>query len=130
MFKSYPDIIGSVANYFHKHGWQHGRPSAYWLPVDAKVTPAWRKRATGKLKHWVKLADLKASMPAAFSRIPAPWQDDDKVSIIEMETKQGKQLALVHYNFHVIMRYNPSYNYAMAVTEIASMLERKTFAVD
>ena len=130
VFKSYPDIIGSVANYFHKHGWQHGRPSAYWLPVDAKVTPAWRKRATGKLKHWVKLADLKASMPAAFSRIPAPWQDDDKVSIIEMETKQGKQLALVHYNFHVIMRYNPSYNYAMAVTEIASMLERKTFAVD
>jgi membrane-bound lytic murein transglycosylase B len=130
VFKSYPDIIGSVANYFHKHGWQHGSPSAYWLPVDAKITPAWRKRAGGKLKHWVTLADLKLSMPAVFSRIPAPWQDDDKVSIIEMETKQGKQLALVHYNFYVIMRYNPSYNYAMAVTEIASMLERKTFAVD
>jgi len=47
-----------------------------------------------------------------------------------MKTKLGKQLALVHYNFHVIMRYNPSFNYAMAVTEIASMLERKTFAVD
>jgi membrane-bound lytic murein transglycosylase B len=130
VFKSYPDIIGSVANYFHKHGWQHGRPSAYWLPVDVEITPIWRKRASGKLKHWVTLADLRLSMPAVFSDIPAPWRDNDKVSIIEMKTKQGKQLALVHYNFHVIMRYNPSFNYAMAVTEVASMLERKTFAVD
>ncbi len=130
VFKSYPDIIGSVANYFHKHGWQHGRPSAYWLPVNAKITPAWRKRAGGKLNYWVTLADLRSSMPAVFSRIPAPWRDNDKVSIIEMKTGKGRQLALVHYNFHVIMRYNPSFNYAMAVTEIASMLERKTFAVD
>jgi membrane-bound lytic murein transglycosylase B len=130
VFKSYPDIIGSIANYFHKHGWQYRRPSAYWLPVDAKITPEWRKRASGKLKYWVTLADLRQSMPAVFSDIPAPWRDNDKVSIIEMETKQGRQLALVHYNFHVIMRYNPSFNYAMAVTEVASLLERRTFAVD
>jgi len=44
--------------------------------------------------------------------------------------KQCKQLALVHYNFYVIMRYNPSFNYAMAVTKIAAMFERTTFAVD
>jgi membrane-bound lytic murein transglycosylase B len=130
VFESYPDIFGSVANYFQKHGWQYGRPSAHWLPVDAKLTAKWRKRADGKLKHWVTLADLRQSMPDVFSHISAPWRDDDKVSIIEMETKQGRQLALVHYNFYVIMRYNPSFNYAMAVTEIASMLERHTFAVD
>ena len=130
VFKSYPDIFGSVANYFQKHGWQYGRPSAHWLPVDAKLTAKWRKRADGRLKHWVTLADLKQSMPDVFSRIAAPWRDNDKVSIIEMETKEGRQLALVHYNFYVIMRYNPSFNYAMAVTEIASMLEKSTFNVD
>jgi len=130
VFKSYPDIFGSVANYFQKHGWQYGRPSAHWLPVDAKLTAKWRKRADGRLKHWVTLADLKQSMPDVFSRIAAPWRDNDKVSIIEMETKEGRQLALVHYNFYVIMRYNPSFNYAMAVTEIASMLEKSTFNID
>lgn len=130
VFHSKPDIIASVANYFKKHRWQHNRPSAYWLPIDTKLTTEWKKISQGKLKHWVTLADLRQSMPDIFNTIPQPWLDDDKVSIIEMETAKGKQLALVHYNFKVIMRYNPSFNYAMAVTEIAAMLERTTFAVD
>ncbi len=130
VFHSTPDIIASVANYFKKHRWQHNRPSAYWLPIGSKLTAEWKKRSKGKLKHWVTLADLRQSMPEIFNNIPQPWLDSDKVSIIEMKTKQGMQLALVHYNFKVIMRYNPSFNYAMAVTEIAAMLERTTFAVD
>ena len=130
VFHSHADIFASVSNYFHKHGWQQGRPSAYWLPMDTKLSKEWTKIAKGKLKHWVTLADLRKAMPAIFDTIPQPWRDDDKVSIIAMTTKKGLQLALVHYNFKVIMRYNPSYNYAMAVTEIAAMLERTTFAVD
>lgn len=47
-----------------------------------------------------------------------------------MRTEHGRQLALVHYNFYVITRWNRSYNYAMAISEVAAMLERKTFAVD
>jgi len=130
VFHSQQDIIASIANYFKQHHWQYHRPSAFWLPVDARLNRTWKKRVTGKLKHWVKLAELRQTMPKVFKAIPLPWQDDDEVSIIEMKTRHGKQLALVHHNFHVIMRYNPSFNYAMAVTEIAAMLERKTFAVD
>ncbi|MDQ6998244.1 MAG: lytic murein transglycosylase [Mariprofundus sp.] len=130
VFHSKPDIIASVANYFKRHHWQHNRPSAFWLPMETKLTPEWQQIAKGKLKHWVTLADLRQSMPEIFNAIPQPWRDSDKVSIIEMETKQGMRFALVHYNFKVIMRYNPSFNYAMAVTEIAAMLERPTFAVD
>ncbi len=130
VFHSQADIIASVANYFKLHHWQYHRPSAYWLPVGVKLKRKWKKRAEGKLKYWVKLADLRKSMPKIFNAVPQPWQNDDEVSIITMKTKRGKQLALVHHNFHVIMRYNPSFNYAMAVTEIAALLERKTFAVD
>jgi len=130
VFHSKPDIIASVANYFKQHHWQYHRPSAYWLPVGVKLNHKWKKRAAGKLTHWVKLAELRKSMPHVFNAVPLPWQDEDKVSVIEMKTKQGQQLALVHHNFHVIMRYNPSFNYAMAVTEIAALLERKIFAVD
>ena len=130
VFHSPADIIGSIANYFHQHHWQFNRPSAYWLPIGTKLNREWQKIARGKLEHWVSLSKLRTSMPGIFNAIPQPWQNDDKVSIIEMETARGKQLALVHFNFYVIMRYNPSFNYAMAVTEIAAMLERKTFAVD
>ncbi|MDQ6968993.1 MAG: lytic murein transglycosylase [Mariprofundus sp.] len=134
VFHSKPDIIASIANYFKRHHWQYGRPSAYWLPIDTTLTPKWQKISQGKLKHWVTLAELRQSMPKVFADIPSTWHDNDKVSIIEMQTgkdkQKGKQFALVHYNFYVIMRYNPSFNYAMAVTEIAAMLERTTFAVD
>jgi len=130
VFHSKPDIIASIANYFKRHHWQYGRPTAYWLPLDTKLNSKWKKISTGKLKLWVTLAELRQAMPKAFAAIPSTWHDDDKVSIIAMQTDKGQQLALVHYNFYVIMRYNPSFNYAMAVTEIAAMLERTTFAVD
>ncbi|PJA31232.1 MAG: lytic murein transglycosylase [Zetaproteobacteria bacterium CG_4_9_14_3_um_filter_53_7] len=130
VFHSQQDITGSIANYFHKHGWQYGRPVAHWLPIDTKLNSEWKKIAAGKLENWVTLADLRKAMPKIFNTIPLPWLENDKVSIIEMETDKGKQLALVHYNFRVIMRYNPSYNYAMAVTEIAAMWESKKFAVE
>ncbi len=130
VFNSKQDIIGSVANYFHKHGWQHGRPVAHWLPPHTRLNKAWRKRDKSKLKHWVTLAELRKDMPKIFNKIPLPWLENDKVGIIEMETSKGKQLALVHFNFRVIMRYNPSFNYAMAVTEIAAMWESEKFAVD
>lgn len=130
VFHSNADILASIANYFKQHQWQFHRPSAYWLAPGSKLNNRWKKRAAGKLDHWTTLGALRKSMPKIFNRVPLPWRDDDKVSIITMETRHGKQLALVHYNFYVIMRYNPSFNYAMAVTEIASMLERKTFAVD
>ena len=130
VFNSKPDIIGSIANYFQKHGWQHGRPVAHWLPPHTRLNKEWRKRDKSRLKHWVTLAELRKDMPKVFNKIPLPWLENDKVGIIEMKTSKGKQLALVHHNFRVIMRYNPSFNYAMAVTEIAAMWESEKFAVD
>ena len=131
VFHSKQDIIKSVANYFKKHGWQYGRPAAYWLPMRTKLNKAWKKHVTqSRPKQWVTLAELRKEMPETFAGIPLPWLENDKVSLIQMQTAKGKQLALVHHNFKVIMRYNPSFNYAMAVTEIAAMWESGKFAVD
>ena len=106
------DIINSVANYFQKHGWQHDEPLAHWLPMSFSALPA------QGLKHWTALKDMRHALPA----LDARWHDDSKVTIIEMMTQQGKQRALVGYNFYVITRWNRSYNYAMAVTELAALL--------
>ncbi|MDQ6993193.1 MAG: lytic murein transglycosylase [Mariprofundus sp.] len=115
------DIIASVANYFNHHGWQHGRPCAYWLPVSAALTSL----AKTGFDTWQPLAKLRQHLPD----LPAIWRDNDKVSIIEMRPKQGRRFALVHYNFYVITRWNRSYNYAMAATELAALLGDVTFAV-
>ncbi len=108
------DIIASVGNYFHKHKWQAGKPLALWL----EPTIALEAQARKGFKDWKTVADLSARLPG----LPPAWSKDDKVTIIEMQTSRGRQLALVHYNFYVITRWNRSYNYAMAITELAELL--------
>jgi len=117
VWNSPTDIINSVANYFHVHGWNGAQPLAYWLS-NAETNTALKQRAQEGFKHWQPLKDLRSSLPALDSR----WQDDDKVTLIEMTTKQGDKVALVDYNFYVITRWNRSYNYAMAATELAAMM--------
>lgn len=113
------DIIASVGNYFHEHHWEAGKPVALWLPgPSAKQPQALRAQAEKGLKDWKSVADFARYLP----ELPAAWSDDDKVTIIEMQTRHGKRLALVHYNFYVITRWNRSYNYAMAITELADRL--------
>jgi membrane-bound lytic murein transglycosylase B len=123
VWNSVPDIIGSVANYFHRHGWEHGRPVAFWLHGQKKsYNGKIRARAKAGFNSWTPLADLRQKLP----KLPAIWQDDDKVALIEMQTEHGLRIALIHYNFYVITRWNRSYNYAMATTEVASMFGCKT----
>jgi len=111
------DIINSVANYFSKHGWDGSRPVAHWL---GKVSSHKQLASHAKkgFKGWVKLADIRHQLPKLDKR----WHDDDKVTLIEMTTKNGNEIALVHYNFYVITRWNRSYNYAMAITELAELM--------
>jgi len=117
VWHSSADIINSVANYFSKHGWDGSRPIAHWLGKESSHKQL-AEHAKKGFKGWVKLADIRNQLPKLDKR----WQDDDKVTLIEMTTKKGKEIALVHYNFYVITRWNRSYNYAMAITELAELM--------
>lgn len=118
VWESNEDIINSVANYFHKHGWKADRPVAHWLD-KVPNKPLFRKMLKDETKKWHKLGELRKH---ALLDIPDSWHDDDRVALIQRNTAQGKRIALVHYNFYVITRWNRSYNYAMAITELAGML--------
>jgi len=113
------DIINSVAHYFHRYGWDDQRPVAHWLDrVPQKVFFA--KMLRDETKKWRTLAEVRKHAPL---KLPNSWQDDDKVALIQRRTDKGKRTAIVHRNFHVITRWNRSYNYAMAITELAYMLD-------
>jgi len=119
IWESPADIINSVANYFHRHGWDDQRPVAHWLDhLPQKVFFA--KMLRDETKKWRPLGEVRKHAPL---KLPDAWQDDDRVALIQRRTSRGKRIALVHYNFHVITRWNRSYNYAMAVTELAHMLD-------
>ncbi|MDX8389390.1 MAG: lytic murein transglycosylase [Mariprofundaceae bacterium] len=113
VWDSAEDIIHSVGNYFKRHHWDASRPVAYWLPASAK-----RPNVSSKGFNWQPLKALREQLPP----LPEVWHDDDKVSLVSFETKQGPSIALVHYNFYVITRWNRSNNYAMAIAEFSRKL--------
>jgi len=117
VWNSTPDTINSVANYFHLHGWDANAPVARWMPRLPRTAALEHLRKSG-MRDWKKLKEIRGDLPA----LPSDWKDDDRVSLIEMDTKTGRRTALIHYNFYVITRWNRSYNYAMAATELAGML--------
>ncbi len=118
------DIIFSVANYFQHHGWDQSMPVAHWLPAGARRPRLLEAQKNGT-RSWLKLSSLKG---AGIGPLPPMWRADDRVTVLEFETAEGRKAALVHYNFYVIMRYNTAQNYAMAATELAGLLGCKKCA--
>jgi lytic murein transglycosylase B len=118
VWSSSADIIESVANYFHAHGWETGRPMAHWLPQTEGAT---RRREllvqNGRLR-WHRLGAIRNMLP----QLPSFWHDEDRVAVIRLDTARGPRNVLIHHNFYVITRWNHSYNYAMAATELAAMM--------
>lgn len=109
------DIICSVGHYFQRHHWDASRPLMQWQPNLAAL----QKLRVTKLKQWRHFADIRASVVDASPR----WKNDDRIHLIAgRDGVEGHELALVHYNFYVITRWNRSYHYAMAASEVAEAL--------
>lgn len=108
------DAIGSVANYFAKHGWVMNEP------VVA------RARAKGDLDNTLlnKLALDKTL--AEWSQLGIQVEDklpaDSKALPFTLEAEDGEQLWLGLNNFYVITRYNRSTMYAMAVHQLSQLI--------
>ncbi len=109
------DAVGSVANYLHVHGWRRGEtifaPVSASLPNSAEALVG--KRA--KLTH--DTAEL-ASAGVVFDQRGA----SDKASLFSLAQESGRTYVVGFRNFYAITRYNPSVNYAMAVTELSMQI--------
>src|SRR5579859_7165041 len=111
---SMPDIIGSVANYFAKHGWVAGGPVAARAQPDAApkaltvkdATPQW---TVEQLEAW-GYAPLQHLDPGASS------------SLQTLQGANGAEYWFTFQNFRVITTYNRSVMYAMAVNQLAQAI--------
>jgi membrane-bound lytic murein transglycosylase B len=106
------DIIGSVANYFHVHGWTSGTPVA----TRADVTG-------NDYQHVLDLGYKPNTVLDALRhdgitpRTPLP--DELLAALISFEQENGPEYWLGFNNFYVITRYNHSPLYAMAVYQLS-----------
>lgn len=113
-------VIASVANYFHKHGWQLNQGVAQ----PAKIA------APGALKHintQYKTANYSPIKLAQSGVRPltASINQPTKAGVIELTTPNGPEYWLAYPNFYVITRYNSSPQYALVVYLFAQHLQQQ-----
>ncbi|MFM2482225.1 lytic murein transglycosylase B [Celerinatantimonas sp. YJH-8] len=111
------DAIGSVANYFHQHGWIFGQPVA---TAQTASNPAVLKMANRELKtrySWQQLATAGAMTTDTI----AP---QTSVNLLSLQTEKQQSKTWVTFdNFYVITRYNHSPLYAMAVYQLSQQIK-------
>jgi len=110
------DIIGSVANYFHRHGWKAQQSVAARV---SKGRPLDNFQVSEKLKPGKTTAgDFGAKGVMTTPALPA----DLPVELLELEQSNGPEYWLTGNNFYVITRYNRSPLYAMAVLQLSEAI--------
>lgn len=118
LINSHEDAIGSVANYFKRHGWQTGEAIAVPAKVSGSDYKKWVKKG---YKPKIALRDARNLGVSWNGSFPA----DEKGALIELEQKKGSEYWLALENFYVITRYNHSQLYAMAVFQLAEEIRKR-----
>ncbi len=116
LFDSLPDVLGSVANYFVKHGWREGESIAY--PLAASSPQKLAQMSTGfKLDY--QWDQLKA---AGLASDGSTLQATTPVALVRLQQEESTDYWAGLKNFYVITRYNHSDMYAMAVYQLSQKL--------
>ncbi len=112
------DAIGSVANYFVRHGWQRGEQ----VVVRAKISADYNGEAVNKLvKPTLNLAQLAEQ---GFTPVPE-LNAEVKAIPLRLQGQAGVEFWLGLQNYYTITRYNHSFRYAMAVTQLAEQIAKE-----
>lgn len=116
LWNNLDDIIGSVANYFQRHGWKRGEAVAARVssgsPLDNFEQPKSHKPKD------TTAADFAAKGVTTTPELPS----DQPVALLELEQANGPEFWLTGNNFYVITRYNRSPLYAMAVYQLSEAI--------
>ena len=112
------DVIGSVANYFKRHGWKAGEP------VAQLVTGA-KKGFDKEIKAGYKPSLNVNALVNKGIILGSSLDKDAKVALLEMESDDGNEYWVASPNFYAITRYNHSPLYAMAVFQLSEAIRQR-----
>jgi len=108
------DAIGSVANYFKRHGWKPGKPVADRVTLHNHEADKFANKTlklTAKVNEWKKRG---VNTPKDMDNIDA--------QLFRYTLEDGQDYWLAYKNFYAITRYNHSRLYAMAVYSLSQEL--------
>jgi membrane-bound lytic murein transglycosylase B len=112
------DVIGSVANYFSRHGWRKDHP----VTVQAKkVTP---ESHDNFINAGMKPSIMLGKLDDAGIEYQGDFNSAQNVSLVELKLDQGEEYWIGMHNFYVITRYNHSNMYAMAVYQLSQEIRK------
>jgi len=120
LFGSIPDVVGSVANYFKRHGWVEGAP----ITQPIKPTRSMVKNDTTCGAYGVRLNSDVASIRKKGIQVNTSYGMKDKATILCLETNDANEYWLGLKNFYVISRYNHSVMYSMAVYQLSEEIKK------
>jgi len=114
LWQSLPDAMHSAANYLRRAGWRPGEPVA----LEVKLPQGFDLRRA-RVNHRLPLAEWAALgvHTADGSALPG----SERAAIVLPQGWQGPAF-MVFDNFDVVMRWNRSVNYALAVAQMAQQL--------
>jgi membrane-bound lytic murein transglycosylase B len=117
LWRSTPDVVGSVANYLHRHGWEANQPvtTRAWASKDADFEEVSSRSYKPSLSvaEW-KEKGFKSSIELA---------PDMTAGVIKLVQEERNSYWLVFNNFYVITRYNRSPRYAMAIYDLSQEIK-------
>jgi membrane-bound lytic murein transglycosylase B len=107
------DVIGSVANYLHRHGWKYHEPVV--SPLAAQSGADMSLVAERDFKPGFSFEQVSRGGFSSDQKI----DPEEPVAIVKLEEEKTERFWLAFNNFYVITRYNRSPLYAMAVYELS-----------
>jgi len=113
------DAIGSVANYFKRHGWKTGEPALSKARIEGTVHTWFRD---------LRIAPVLTLKQLGHYGITAEQTDRDpdlRATLITLDGENGPEYRLGHDNYYVITRYNKNRKYAVAVYELSELIRRR-----
>jgi membrane-bound lytic murein transglycosylase B len=113
------DVVASIANYFHKHGWKSKQ--AIVEPVSVNGI-RYKSLATNSRIPDYSLKDL---LEAGVKPVDSSANAALKVGLIELTSPNGQEYWMAHPNFYVITHYNTSPQYALVVYLLSQQLHQQ-----
>lgn len=108
---NWSDVIGSVANYFVRHGWRRDNE----VVVQATLGEQWHGDTP---ENTLKPTETVASLSEQGVMFTTQLAGEQKAQLVTLEGADGEEHWVGFHNFFVITRYNRSVMYALVAHQL------------